>query len=270
MLKKTILFILVMGVSILFLGESSLLANTLAHWDFNEGSGDTLHDISGNGHHGIIYGNANWITGYNGNGLEFDNQDDSVICGVIQPYLTTSFTVEVIFKAYNTGQEDYIFHTNGWDPAAYTAIYIIIKPSGILECCVQTREGPHDVEVRTPNIVNDSNWHHVALVYDNVNVKLYLDCSSTPVDQTPQTGAIHEQNNGTFIGRYGWWQDPELFSGVIDELRISSTALSPDQFLEFGPLIGDVNCDEKVTVSDVIYLINYLFKGGPPPCRKCY
>ena len=28
---------------------------------------------------------------------------------------------------------------------------------------------------------------------------------------------------------------------------------------------GDVNCDGKVTVSDVIYLINYLFKGGPPP-----
>jgi hypothetical protein len=30
---------------------------------------------------------------------------------------------------------------------------------------------------------------------------------------------------------------------------------------------GDVNCDGKVTVSDAIYLINYLFKGGPSPCR---
>jgi photosystem II stability/assembly factor-like uncharacterized protein len=29
---------------------------------------------------------------------------------------------------------------------------------------------------------------------------------------------------------------------------------------------GDVNCDGKITVSDVVYLINYLFKGGPPPC----
>jgi len=28
---------------------------------------------------------------------------------------------------------------------------------------------------------------------------------------------------------------------------------------------GDVNNDSKITVSDVIYLINYLFKGGPPP-----
>jgi len=30
--------------------------------------------------------------------------------------------------------------------------------------------------------------------------------------------------------------------------------------------LGDANCDDKVTVSDVIYLINYLFKGGDPPC----
>jgi hypothetical protein len=32
---------------------------------------------------------------------------------------------------------------------------------------------------------------------------------------------------------------------------------------------SDVNCDGKVTVSDVIYLINYLFKGGPQPCQDC-
>jgi len=31
------------------------------------------------------------------------------------------------------------------------------------------------------------------------------------------------------------------------------------------PYIGDANCDGSVTVSDAVYLINYLFKGGPPP-----
>ena len=29
---------------------------------------------------------------------------------------------------------------------------------------------------------------------------------------------------------------------------------------------GDVNCDDKVDLQDVVYLINYLFKGGPEPC----
>ena len=31
-------------------------------------------------------------------------------------------------------------------------------------------------------------------------------------------------------------------------------------------LAGDANCDGAVTITDVIYLINYLFKGGPAPC----
>jgi hypothetical protein len=32
---------------------------------------------------------------------------------------------------------------------------------------------------------------------------------------------------------------------------------------------GDVNCTSAITSSDVIYLVNYVFKGGPPPCDVC-
>jgi len=30
---------------------------------------------------------------------------------------------------------------------------------------------------------------------------------------------------------------------------------------------GDVNCDGEINSADVVYLIDYLFKGGPPPCE---
>jgi hypothetical protein len=33
------------------------------------------------------------------------------------------------------------------------------------------------------------------------------------------------------------------------------------------PEVGDVNCDNSSSVSDVVYTINYLFKGGPKPCN---
>lgn len=32
------------------------------------------------------------------------------------------------------------------------------------------------------------------------------------------------------------------------------------------PEAGDVNCDGIIDVGDVVYLINYLYRGGPPPC----
>jgi len=30
--------------------------------------------------------------------------------------------------------------------------------------------------------------------------------------------------------------------------------------------IADANCTGTVTSADIIYLVNYVFKGGPLPC----
>jgi hypothetical protein len=38
----------------------------------------------------------------------------------------------------------------------------------------------------------------------------------------------------------------------------------------FPPCKADVNDDGKVSVADVVYLINYLFKGGAPLNNGCY
>lgn len=38
---------------------------------------------------------------------------------------------------------------------------------------------------------------------------------------------------------------------------------------EGSPLVCDVNGDCKVTLADIIYLVNYLFKGGPVPQPGC-
>lgn len=35
-----------------------------------------------------------------------------------------------------------------------------------------------------------------------------------------------------------------------------------------APLVfGDLNCDGKVNLGDIIYLVNFIFKGGPPACE---
>jgi hypothetical protein len=32
---------------------------------------------------------------------------------------------------------------------------------------------------------------------------------------------------------------------------------------------GDINCDMSVNILDITYLINYKYKNGPPPCEQC-
>ncbi|MFH1336564.1 MAG: hypothetical protein ABII96_08605, partial [Candidatus Zixiibacteriota bacterium] len=38
---------------------------------------------------------------------------------------------------------------------------------------------------------------------------------------------------------------------------------------EYRTKCGDVTCDNQIDIGDVVQLINYLFKGGPPPGVGC-
>ena len=54
-------------------------------------------------------------------------------------------------------------------------------------------------------------------------------------------------------------------------IKVSDVVFLIDYLFKSGPPpdpleLGDVNCDELIKCSDVVYLIDYLFKGGPPPC----
>jgi len=70
-----------------------------------------------------------------------------------------------------------------------------------------------------------------------------------------------------------WWEN-RLRGDVNNDMTINvSDVLYLINYLFRGgsapyPLRdGDVNCDGEVDISDVIYLINYLFKAGPKPCQ---
>jgi len=57
-------------------------------------------------------------------------------------------------------------------------------------------------------------------------------------------------------------------------ITVADVVYAINYLFKGGPVLkplmsGDVNCDSKVTVADAVYLINYLFKGGPKPCQNC-
>jgi hypothetical protein len=54
----------------------------------------------------------------------------------------------------------------------------------------------------------------------------------------------------------------DLNSGSVVEAGVDAFDI---KIYECGPALGDVNADGLIDVADVIYIINYVFKGGPDP-----
>jgi len=128
--------------------------------------------------------------------------------------------------------------------------------------------------------------------WDTVRYDLYVSTSSV---FHPDSVVIHDslmssQYTDTLnLGRYFWtvraydiqaevWSDDtlSLYFFEIGDVNCDGEVTLLDVVIMINYLFkggeppcgigaGDVNCDGKITVSDVIYLINYLFKGGPPP-----
>jgi hypothetical protein len=58
-----ILFAAILGVT------ATATADLVAHWTFDDGSGDTVSDMSGNGADGTFTGNPDWAVGPIGGAL---------------------------------------------------------------------------------------------------------------------------------------------------------------------------------------------------------
>ena len=57
---------------------ADVAAGLVAHWTFNEGTGNTAKDVTGNGHDGTLIGDPQWTDGKFGGALEFDQDGDEV------------------------------------------------------------------------------------------------------------------------------------------------------------------------------------------------
>ena len=56
-----------------------------------------------------------------------------------------------------------------------------------------------------------------------------------------------------------------------DQINASDVVYLLNYLYKNGPapsplFLGDVNCDDEVDGSDVVYSLNYLYLGGPEPC----
>jgi len=203
-------------------------ASTVGLWLFDEGEGTIAYDSSANNNDGAITG-ATWSLNtpfsYPGNhALSFDGVNDYIeIANSPSLDLTNAFTFEAWVKLESTGFR-YIgdkYHTYGLKIQDKSR-----SPLGFVKV------GGNIYEVTSSEQIALNTWVHLATTYDGDALRIYVNGELKGTDNSPN-GHINSSTGDLFIGRYGGthWiiRDNYSFDGLIDEVRISDEALSPEQ-----------------------------------------
>ncbi len=207
------------------LNKSHPLARGLVGcWLFNEGSGNKVFDLSGNGNTETFQGTApSWISGKFGSAVSLPGTDEYIDLGN-PPSLnfSTSLSAFVWIKTSDTTNERVIFESRQ-QSGAYNGWRLRIANEHV-QLLIDTSDGTFGVTEGTIDIV-DGAWHFVGITWNGARMKGWVD-GVIDVD-VACTGTISKVQN-TYIG-YGQGQNPKYFNGLIDVPMLYSPALSASE-----------------------------------------
>jgi hypothetical protein len=210
-------------------------ATLVAHWDFNEGSGDTLRDKSIYGNHGIRNG-ATWITnGIDSGALSFDGFGTYVrISDNSSLDITSEITIAAWAKPHDLsigsgGNHNYPIVRKGYDGTSL--------PYSI--CFMGNSLAPTRLEAGSYNngwnyaiyplsSFTEDVWYHFCFTFNGSFFKLYIN--GNIVDSVAHSNPLPTNDKDVLIGGY----DNEgvlesIFNGIIDEFYIYNQALSASE-----------------------------------------
>ena len=200
---------------------SATTPGLVAAYGFNEGSGTTVTDASGNGNTGTIT-NATWSTsGKYGGALQFNGSNARVtIPDAASLHLSTGMTLEawVNPSTVNANWRDVIYKGNDNFYLEATSDKSSHPDAGMIA-------GGSYADAFGTAALPANSWSYLTETYDGATLRLYVN--GTQVASTAHTGAIATSTNPLQIG--GDTIYSQYFAGLIDEVRVYNVALTAAQ-----------------------------------------
>jgi hypothetical protein len=200
--------------------------NPVGWWKFDEGTGQYVYDVSGNGNTGTLGTSTSaepadptWTTGKLGKGLSFDGVNDYVgsFGSSISP--VGSRTVSVWFKTLNTTRGGLV----GNRPFADSHGFVFTVNKDVAGNLSYFHTGGSVLDVAAG--ITTGVWYHAVAAYDvpSATVKLYLNGLLIGTGTSFSAEAASE-----FNGIIGDESDRKNhpFNGLIDDVRIYNRALT--------------------------------------------
>ncbi len=245
---------LVLGVA-----NADIYSGLVAHWKFDETSGTTATDSSGNNLHASLENGAFFTAGQIRNGVEMDGTDDYVdlpIGSLISSLTNSTFATWANFS--NEGgawQRIFDFGTG-------TTVYMFLTPrigtAEPMRFAITVGGGGDPEQMATAPSTLASGWHHVAVTIDadSGTISLYLD-GAVVADNTATTLTPSDLGNTTqnWLGRSQYTADG-YYDGSLDDFRIYDRVLSLDDIVELMNWAGGANAgpDQRVEAGTEVTL----------------
>jgi|TARA_Y100000310_G_scaffold159223_1_gene158754 hypothetical protein len=195
------------------------------YWDFNEGSGSTAFDGSGNGNDGTLqFGSETYVTGIHGTGIDFDGNDGRIAIAddaAIQNIWDGGGTISFWIKPDSDGESSQgrIFEMGGNS----SRLYVKDEAGGLMRVRFYVRFSGTDGIWESPVSIPINAWTHVMISYDADDVAndpiIYFNNTSVSVTETqaPVGTRITSAGGTYYLGNDN--SDLSAFDGTIDEVR---------------------------------------------------
>jgi hypothetical protein len=225
------LFFVVLVASIVLTNSAN--AELVGWWRFNEGSGNTCSDSSGNGHDGTILGTPQWASGPEGFGAALTFNPDNcqgVNCGVFDPTDGTGqFTLALWAFWDGTGTfQHFLTKSNGW--GATTMMFQIELWGAHTDATYTDRLGAsYESAGSVPfSIMPKNEWVHLAWTFDGSDLRLYLNGID---EEGPKPFSIGPNVDAPVLVGTSHAAEGRIFHGTLDDVRTYSHALSESEIL---------------------------------------
>lgn len=224
------------------------------YWAFNEGSGSTAGDSSGNGNNGAIHG-ASWVSGSpdGSTALSFDGSGDYVtVPASASLAITGELTVEAWINPSGPGGTQRIVSKDGAG-SADNHFYLALSGSHV-KFAVYTNGWK---TVTGTTALQTGTWYHVAGVYTGNKLKVYVNGQ---LEKTLNvSGQIGQGQSATDVILGAKAGGSQGFKGTIDEVRIYAEALDPSGFTLL-PSTGNIPPIADFTFSPTNPRVNELVR----------
>jgi hypothetical protein len=234
MLKRLVVICSVLAMTLLSaqgqdVGAAGGDASLKGWWKFDETSGTKAADASGLGNDGTLKNGPVWVKGFKANALKFDGSNDYVAINKLKYNQKGMQAVTVATWIRTSKAVDQIVASFDRDHYWQLVINGNVAGDGQIGWLVMTDAGL--AGVRSAVRVDDGNWHHVAAVFDNGKMTVYVDGTANGAGTTGRAFG----SGATRFGFFGTGSQADKFDGTkttgssfngeLDDVRVYDRAL---------------------------------------------